>query len=165
MKIDSIEAVIVDVPTRRPIRMSNTTVQRQSYVIVRVFSEGLVGTGEGGSVGGPVWSAECAETIKIIVEQYLAPHLVGTDAFNISSALQTMSRAVTGNVSAKAAAEMALLDLKSRALTISTSELLGGRLRSAMPVSWTLASADTQRNIDSAVEMIESGRHNRFKVK
>jgi muconate/chloromuconate cycloisomerase len=165
MKIDSIQAVIVDVPTKRPIQMSITTVQRQSYVIVRVFSDGLVGTGEGGSVGGPVWSSECAETIKIIVERYLAPHLIGTDVFNISSALQTMSRAVTGNASAKAALEMALFDLKARALNVSISELLGGRLRNAIPIAWTLASGDTQRDIDSAVEMIECGRHNRFKVK
>nr|BAH47617.1 chloromuconate cycloisomerase [uncultured bacterium] len=165
MKIDKIEAVIVDVPTRRPIQMSITTVQQQSYVIVRVFSEGLVGVGEGGSVGGPVWSAECAETIKIMVEQYLAPHLLGTDAFNVSGALQTMARAVTGNASAKAALEMALLDLKARAFGVSIAELLGGRLRSAIPIAWTLASGDTQRDLDSAVEMIETRRHNRFKVK
>jgi len=165
MKIDAIEAVIVDVPTKRPIQMSITTVQQQSYVLVRVLADGMVGVGEGGSVGGPVWSAECAETIKIIVEQYLAPHLVGTDAFNISTALQTMGRAVTGNASAKSAVETALLDLKARALGVSISELLGGRLRSSIPIAWTLASGDTQRDIDSAVEMIERGRHNRFKVK
>nr|AAA98267.1 cycloisomerase [Plasmid pJP4] len=165
MKIDAIEAVIVDVPTKRPIQMSITTVHQQSYVIVRVYSEGLVGVGEGGSVGGPVWSAECAETIKIIVERYLAPHLLGTDAFNVSGALQTMARAVTGNASAKAAVEMALLDLKARALGVSIAELLGGPLRSAIPIAWTLASGDTKRDLDSAVEMIERRRHNRFKVK
>lgn len=165
MKIDAIEAVILDVPTKRPIQMSITAVQQQSYVIVRVFSEGLVGVGEGGSVGGPVWGAECAETIKIIVEQYVAPHLVGTDAFNVSGALQIMARAVTGNASAKAAVEMAMLDLKARALGVSISELLGGRLRSSIPIAWTLASGDTQGDIDSAIEMIERRRHNRFKAK
>ncbi|WP_395065507.1 muconate cycloisomerase family protein [Paraburkholderia silvatlantica] len=165
MKIDAIEALIVDVPTRRPIQMSITTVHRQSYVIVRVFAEGLVGVGEGGSVGGPVWSAECAETIKTIVERYLAPHLVGTDAFNVSAALQTMARAVTGNASAKAAVEMALLDLKARALDVSISELLGGKLRTSIPIAWTLASGDTKRDIDSAIELLEKRQHNRFKVK
>lgn len=165
MKIESIEAVIVDVPTRRPIQMSITTVDKQSYVIVRVRSEGHVGVGEGGSVGGPVWSSECAETIKIIVERYLAPHLIGTDVFNVSSAIQTMARAVTGNASAKSAVEMALLDLKARVLGISIADLLGGKLRSSIPIAWTLASGDTTRDIDAANEMLERRRHNRFKVK
>jgi muconate/chloromuconate cycloisomerase len=165
MKIESITATIVDVPTRRPIQMSFTTVNKQSYVIVEIKADGLVGTGEGGSVGGPTWSSESAETIKAIIDTYLTPHLIGKDACNLNVARILMDKAVTGNLSAKAAIDIALHDLKARALNLSVGDLIGGRTRDSIPIAWTLASGDTQRDIDSALEMIETRRHNRFKVK
>ncbi|WP_305793185.1 hypothetical protein [Diaphorobacter sp. JS3050] len=45
MKIEAISTTIVDVPTRRPLQMSFTTVHKQSYVIVQVTAGGLVGIG------------------------------------------------------------------------------------------------------------------------
>ncbi|WP_011171702.1 MULTISPECIES: muconate cycloisomerase family protein [Burkholderiales] len=165
MRIESITATIVDVPTRRPLQMSFTTVNKQSYVIVEIKAEGLVGIGEGGSVGGPTWSSESAETIKTIIDTYLTPHLIGKDASNLNVARILMDKAVTGNFSAKAAIDIALHDLKARALNLSVGDLIGGRTRDSIPIAWTLASGDTQRDIDSALEMIEARRHNRFKVK
>src|SRR3546814_4493259 len=64
MKIEAIDVTLVDVPASRPIQMSFTTMQKQSYAIVQIRAGGLVGIGEGSSVGGPTWSSECAETIK-----------------------------------------------------------------------------------------------------
>jgi muconate/chloromuconate cycloisomerase len=165
MKIEAIDVFVVDVPTVRPIQMSFTTVQRQSYVLVQIKSGGLIGIGEGSSVGGPTWSSECAETIKAIIENYLAPALLGKDALNLSDAQMIMSKAVTGNYSAKAAIDVALHDLKARSLNISVSQMLGGAVRTSIPIAWTLASGDTARDIDIAKEMIEKRRHNRFKIK
>src|SRR3546814_11439221 len=83
MKIEAIDVTLVDVPASRPIQMSFTTAQKQSYAIVQIRAGGLVGIGEGSSVGGPTWSSECAETIKVIIETYLAPLLIGKDATNL----------------------------------------------------------------------------------
>src|SRR3546814_3363583 len=79
----AIDVTLVDVPASRPIQMSFTTMQKQSYAIVQIRAGGLVGIGEGSSVGGPTWSSECAETIKVIIETYLAPLLIGKDATNL----------------------------------------------------------------------------------
>lgn len=165
MKIESIEAILVDVPTFRPIQMSFTTVMRQSYVVVRIKADGLVGIGEGSSVGGPTWSEECAETIKAIIDNYLGPLLVGQDPLNISQAHALMNKAVTGNRSAKAAIDVALHDLKAKSLNVSLSQLLGGQLRQSIPIAWTLASGNTNTDVEAAIQMIEKRRHNRFKVK
>nr|CAB89822.1 tetD [Pseudomonas chlororaphis] len=156
MKIEAISTTIVDVPTRRPLQMSFTTVHKQSYVIVQVTAGGLVGIGEGGSVGGPTWGSESAETIKVIIDNYLAPLLIGKDASNLSEARALMDRAVTGNLSAKAAIDIALHDLKARALNLSIADLIGGTMRKSIPIAWTLASGDTARDIDSALEMDRS---------
>jgi muconate/chloromuconate cycloisomerase len=165
MKIEAIDVALVDVPAARPIQMSFTTVQRQSYAIVQIHAGGLVGIGEGSSVGGPTWSCECAETIKAIIEGYLAPLLLEKDATNLSEAQRLMDKAVTGNYSAKAAIDVALHDLKARALGVSMGDLIGGPVRSSIPIAWTLASGSTERDIETANEMIERRRHNRFKVK
>lgn len=165
MKIEAIDVELVDVPALRPIQMSFTTVRQQSYAIVQIRAEGLVGIGEGSSVGGPTWSAECAETIKVIIDRYLAPLLIGKDASNLREIQALMERAVTGNYSAKAAIDVALHDLKARSLNLSLSELIGGAIHASIPIAWTLASGDTDSDIAIAEEMIERRRHNRFKVK
>src|SRR3546814_13340644 len=95
-----------------------------------VCSSDLVGIGEGSSVGGPTWSSECAKTIKVIIETYLAPLLIGKDATNLRELQHLMERAVTGNYSAKAAIDVALHDLKARSLNLPLSALIGGAIRS-----------------------------------
>ena len=45
------------------------------------------------------------------------------------------------------------------------SELVGGRLRDRLPVAWTLASGDTKIDIAEAEQMLESKRHNAFKLR
>nr|ABQ23435.1 chloromuconate cycloisomerase [Alcaligenes sp. NyZ215] len=165
MKIEAIDVTLVDVPASRPIQMSFTTVQKQSYAIVQIRAGGLVGIGEGSSVGGPTWSSECAETIKVIIETYLAPLLIGKDATNLRELQHLMERAVTGNYSAKTAIDVALHDLKARSLNLPLSDLIGGAIQQGIPIAWTLASGDTQRDIAIAEEMIERRRHNRLKIK
>src|SRR3546814_9233330 len=91
--IEAIDLTLVDVPASRPIQMSFTTMQKQSYAIVQIRAGGLVGIGEGSSVGGPTWSSECAETIKVIIETYLAPLLIGKDATNLRELQHLMERA------------------------------------------------------------------------
>src|SRR3546814_1454851 len=97
-----------------------------------VCSSDLVGIGEGSSVGGPTWSSECAETIKVIIETYLAPLLIGKDATNLRELQHLMERAVTGNYSAKAAIDVALHDLKAR------SEEHTSELQSLMRISYAV---------------------------
>jgi muconate cycloisomerase len=48
---------------------------------------------------------------------------------------------------------------------VPLSELLGGRLRDSLPVLWTLASGDTDKDIAEAQKMIAAKRHNTFKLK
>ena len=53
--IQSIEAVLVDLPTIRAHKLAMTTMMRQTLVIVRlVCSEGFTGIGEATTIGGLV---------------------------------------------------------------------------------------------------------------
>lgn len=164
--IQSIEAVLVDLPTIRAHKLAMTTMMRQTLVIVRlVCSDGLTGIGEATTIGGLAYGDQSPESIKSAIDNYLAPLLVGTDATGVNVAMQRVSAAVQGNSFAKSAIETALLDAQGQRLGLPVHALLGGAMRSALPVLWTLASGDATRDVDEALALIEARRHKVFKLK
>ncbi len=84
MKIERIETILVDIPTTRTHDLAFAALDVQNYVIVRVFADGLVGLGEASTIGGPAWADESPEAIKITVDSYLAPQLIGQDARDLN---------------------------------------------------------------------------------
>lgn len=165
MKIEAVDVRIVDVPLVRPLQMSFALVQQQSYVVVRITAGGITGTGESAGIAGPTWGYECAETIKPVIDGYLAPLLIGRDATNLRALQQRMDKAVTGHPAAKSAIDGALHDLRARALGLDLADLLGGALRTGIPIAWTLASGSVGGDVDSAREMLARRRHRHFKIK
>ncbi|MEL7560258.1 muconate cycloisomerase family protein [Stutzerimonas chloritidismutans] len=164
--IESVEAILVDLPTIRPHRLAMATMQGQTLVIVRLrCADGIEGLGEAATIGGLAYGPESPESIKQNIDSYLAPLLVGQDARKINAAMRRIDSQVRGNTFAKSAIEIALLDAQGKRLGLSVSELLGGRLREALPVLWTLASGDTGRDIEEAECMLDQRRHNAFKLK
>jgi muconate cycloisomerase len=166
MKIRSIETVLVDIPTTRVHRLSFGSITQQNYVIVRIFDEdGMVGIGEASTIGGPAWAEESTETIQAIIEKYIAPRLTGLDPRDLASVSNLMGRLVRGNYFAKAAVEMALLDLVARHLRVPAYQLLGGKVHSELPLVWTLASGDTDQDIAEGEAKIAARLHSTFKLK
>lgn len=164
--INRLETFILDIPMIRPHILSMATVHRQSVTIVRIHcSDGIVGVGEGTTIGGLAYGAESPEGIKLAIDEYFSPLLIGTDATRPASTMRRIVASIAGNHFAKCAVETALLDAVGKRTALPVSELLGGRLRDSLPVLWTLASGDTGRDIAEAEEMIANRRHNIFKVK
>lgn len=164
--IEAIEAVLVDLPTVRAHKLAMTTMHRQTLVVVRITcSDGLAGIGEATTIGGLAYGEQSPEIIQSAIDAYLAPLLVGEDATRIGAAMQRADRAVQGNSFAKSAIETALLDAHGRRLGLPVHALLGGAVRDALPVLWTLASGDAARDVDEGLAMIEARRHRVFKLK
>lgn len=165
MRIEHIETLLVDIPTTRTHHLSFVALDTQNYVIVRIRADGLVGIGEASTIGGPAWGDESTEAIKVTIDNYLAPHLVGKDARELNRLAGVMDTAVRGNRFAKAAVDMALHDLVARSRGEPLHRLLGGKVHDGIPVAWTLASGDTAKDIAEAEEMLARRRHNIFKLK
>lgn len=166
IRIDSIEAILVDLPTIRAHQLAMTVMQRQTLVIVRLrCSDGTEGLGEATTIGGLSYGEESPEGIKLAIDTYLAPALIGQDATNARAALARLDKVARGNRFAKSALETALLDAQGKRLGVSVATLLGGAVRTSLPVLWTLASGDTARDIDEAEELLQTRRHNTFKLK
>ncbi|MEO1035145.1 MAG: muconate cycloisomerase family protein [Pseudomonadota bacterium] len=166
INVESIEAVIVDLPLRRLQRFSALGTNRQSAVIILARStDGVVGIGEAVTPGGPWWSGESVESIKLHIDEYLAPLVIGTNAFLLESLQRNMNSALHGNFFAKAGLEMALLDLIGKTLDLPVSHLLGGACRDSIEVLWPLATGDIDQEIAEAEQKIEARLHRTFKLK
>jgi muconate cycloisomerase len=162
----AIETILIDIPTIRPHRLSVTTMQVQSLLLVKITShDGLVGWGEATTIGGLNYAEESPESIKTNIDVYFAPLLKALKNVNLAQSLRIINQAINGNRFAKCAIQTALLDIQAQRLQLPVSELLGGRLRDRLPVLWTLASGDTATDIAEAQQMIAAKRHNAFKLK
>jgi muconate cycloisomerase len=165
MKIAAVRVIQADIPVVRPHKMSFTTLESMQFVFVRMeTADGLVGWGEAACLGGPTWSEESSESVAATIEHYLAPVVVGRDATAIEVLARDMARRVQGNPFARAAIEMALWDLNGRALGVPVHRLLGGRVRDRVPLSWSLAVADSDAEIEEAKAKVARG-HRIFKIK
>lgn len=166
IKIESVDTFIVDIPTIRPHVLSMATMHRQTLMIVRILcADGVVGIGEGTTIGGLSYGDESPEGMKLAIDTYFTPILETCDAARPAAAMGKIAAHVVGNHFAKCAVETALLDAMGKRVGLPVSELLGGRVRDRVPVLWTLASGDTARDIAEAESMIEARRHDMFKLK
>jgi len=164
--IQSIDAVLVDLPTIRAHKLAMTTISHQTLVIVRVTSsDGIVGIGEATTIGGLAYGDQGPESTKITIDAYIAPVLKGIDATNVNAAMQRVAASVQGNSFAKSAVETALLDAQGKRLGLPVHALLGGAFRTSLPVLWTLASGNVGRDVEEALALVESRRHRVFKLK
>jgi len=166
LAIASIRSTIVDVPTVRRHKLSQTSVTAQSYVIVELrLANGVAGIGEAATLGGPRWSEESVESIKANIDAYLTPALLGLPADRFEAAGAQMDAAAKRNNAAKAAIETALFDAVGKTLGIPAALMLGGVVRDSVPVLWTLASGDPGQEIEEAEKKLAARLHDTFKVK
>ncbi|MBT9385095.1 muconate/chloromuconate family cycloisomerase [Pseudooceanicola sp. CBS1P-1] len=164
--IRQISVRIIEAPTTRKHRLSNTSVSHQGYVFVEVLLEnGVTGYGEGSTLGGPRWAEESVEAMKANIDAYLAPALIGQPACNLESATILMDKAAKRNFTAKSAVDMALIDAIGKTLGVPAHVLLGGAVRTRFDAIWALASGDAVQEVEEAQKMIERGWFNRFKIK
>jgi muconate cycloisomerase len=166
LSIVEVRSTIVDVPTVRQHKLSQTSVTAQSYVITEIrLANGVTGTGEAATLGGPRWSEESVEAIKANIDAYLAPAVLGLRADRFAIAGVQMDAAAKRNNAAKAAIETALFDAVGKTLGVPAALLLGGIVRDRVPVLWTLASGDVGQEIEEAEWKLAARLHDTFKVK
>ncbi|MBL0372272.1 mandelate racemase [Rhizobium sp. KVB221] len=166
LAIRSIASSIIDAPTVRRHKLSNTEISNQNYVLVRVMLEnGVEGYGEAATLGGPRWAEESVESIKSAIDVYLAPVLIGRHAASFEENALRLSKAASRNNAAKAAIEAAMFDAVGKSLGLPVTTLLGGAVRSSFSIIWALASGDAGQEIEEAQAKIERREHRRFKIK
>lgn len=164
MKITEIRCVSVLCPRRRAFGDITQTALGPAavsdYAIVFVDTDaGITGLGEIDSVfkrRGPLLQHD--------VEAALAPAVVGADPFAISSIVKKMDQTLDGVEEAKAGIEMALWDIVGKALDTPVYNLLGGKVRERIPLSYSIPFGAPGDMADLAREKVGLG-HKTIKVK
>jgi L-alanine-DL-glutamate epimerase-like enolase superfamily enzyme len=156
-----VQTTAVRVPLREPLKWTGGIRESASGLIVELHTdEGLVGIGE---APGPTLPA-----IQTIIEREFAQFLVDRDPLRtewLVHRLEEYSRNWAGIAAyAIAGVEMALLDLKGKALGVPVVELLGGRTREAAPVIGYLFIDEPEANAQKAADFVAAG-HTELKLK
>jgi muconate cycloisomerase len=131
-----------------------------NYVLVRVTDDaGRIGLGEASVTA--VWSGETQAGTIALIHQVLAPLTVGVDPFDTEWLSRRFDQAVVGNSFAKAALEMALLDLQGQALGVPVYRLLGGQDAAAadrgIRLKFVVGAVEPDLAAERARRMVERG--------
>ena len=155
VRITGIEPILVDVPLREPVQGVHGVTAVQRSVLVRITSDaGLEGWGNVDPTPG--YSAVSAGEIHDTVRR-IAPGLTGADPFNVRRALAAMDQAAPERYEAIAAVEMALMDLKARALGVPVHSLLGGRVKDAVALNAWIGTVEPEQAAREATAWLGRG--------
>ncbi len=164
--IEKIETVVFELPVKRIHELSGARMKSRTLLLIRILTqEGLEGIGEVTLPGGPWWTGDTILGARYIIEHYFIPRLIGKDPFRIHYLMEQLDRVAYNNNPAKAGVEMALFDLKAKALQVPLYELLGGLYHEQIPITWALGSSNVQEEIEEALTKLGDGFCRRFKIK
>ncbi len=161
-RIARIDARAVSIPLKSPIRMAGVDIAQAQTLIVRITDrDGRIGWGE--AAAAPSMTGETPESMVAAVG-YLAPHLEGLEVDDPAAVLGLMDNRMYGNHGAKAAMEIALVDLAGKVENLPAHELLGGEVRKEIVMLTMVAGSDPDRELDNTRRQLEDG-FTAFKVK
>ncbi|MFF2483443.1 enolase C-terminal domain-like protein [Paenibacillus sp. NPDC058071] len=134
-----------------------------SWIIVKVITDqdGLYGIGSASDMYQP-------KAIVSIIEELLAPLLIGRDASQIEDIWQTMYtsgywRNGSSLHTAMSGIDMALWDIKGKVAGLPVYQLLGGAVRSAVP-AYAHANGDTYEQLEEEVAMFQEQGYRTIRV-
>ncbi|MGC1465467.1 MAG: enolase C-terminal domain-like protein [Pseudolabrys sp.] len=162
MKIKSIEPIAVSLPMLKPVIMAGEEVRAADNVLVRIETDnGLVGWGEAASA--PTMTGETVPSMMTAV-YHLAPALEGRDPADLDGAHAAMDGRLYANHGAKAAIEIALLDLVGKAGNKPVHALLGEKKRNRIPLLGVIGGGDLDGDLRDAAKKKAAG-YTIFKIK
>ncbi len=161
--IRAIETIHVALPNRRSHKFAGQTEEIGGYVITRMEGEdGNVGWGEapvlkdwGGDHGR--YFGETPTTTKLMIDQYLAPVVIGVEPDNFVELHARMDHMIKGYPYAKAAVELAAYDLAGRGRGIPVYKLLGGRVRTRIPIAHSIGLIPIDQGVTEVKQVIGEG--------
>lgn len=146
--IRRIDAIPVALPLDKPVKMAAETVTHARNVLLRIeAADGTLGWGE--AAAAPTMTGDTQGGLAAALD-HLAPYLLGEDAWMRPLLMKRLKIALRRNGGARAAIEMALVDLAGQASGLPAIDLLGGALRRAVAPMWLIGTAAPDRDLAEA---------------
>lgn len=161
--IESVQTILVELPTRREHKWTGLTEPIGRYLLVKITdADGRIGWGEAAALkdwGGEFgrYFGESAAVAELVIERYLAPAVKGVEAANIVELHARMDAVIKGYPYAKAAVEFAAYDLAGKQLGVPVHMLLGGRARERVPVTHSIGLISTEEAEREAAQVAAEG--------
>lgn len=154
MKITDIKTKVITIPLHTEFKTALRTVRSIDNVIVTVLTDSsLVGFGSGAPA--TVITGETVSSILGAIEVIHAS-IIGMDIENHEAILQRLNNCIVGNMSAKAAVDMALYDLLAKSLQMPLYKLLGG-LSDSVETDITISLNSPEHMVKESHEKIAEG--------
>ena len=124
-------------------------------VLIRIDTDaGVCGYGE--AAPWAVFSGTVESAVSGLA-RYFWPHVKGARVADIPKIIKACERAAVGHPEAKAAIEVALYDIVGKAAGLPIYQLLGGKARDRIPLSFSLANPDLAADLKLADAMYAEG--------
>lgn len=133
------------------------------HLFVRVEDEeGTIGYGEGSALKW--FTGETTATMETVTRETLLPAIDGLDADRALGEFRDLTRRLPGHPGAKAAVEMALLDLRAKQLGVPVRDLLGPVRRTEVPIAFASGALPASEVAENAGDAYAEG-YRTFKIK
>lgn len=155
LRIKSVETSIDRRPLTHPFVTAQHTVTEMLTVKVTVtLVNGQVGYGA--ATANEVVTGDTLSSLRAVIDEVLAPQLIGCDLHHWEATLALIQRAIHGNTPAKAGVELALWDLRAQRFGVPLAELLGGD-GTQVVTDWTVSIAPLDEMAARAREIVAAG--------
>ena len=163
MKITGLETIVIELPGRASYTWRSLQVPIGRYVILKVTTDaGITGLGEAPAIlswGGEHgrYFGEDPGIVCYLIRECFAPMLEGADPFAVKNILARADVAIRGYPYTKAMIESALFDIMGRSLGVPVYQLLGGAVRSEIPLCHSVGIASPESAAEEAAQVVADG--------
>jgi L-alanine-DL-glutamate epimerase-like enolase superfamily enzyme len=170
-KIVDVETFCIQLKPRRHavMRGQPTMTERRMLVVLRT-DDGLTGWGE--ATAQAIWGGmhgryfgETMETVEHVIHDLLSPALLGSDPRSPAPIVRDMDQRLIGHPWAKAAVEMAIQDIRGKALGEPIVTLLGGRQRAGTRIAHMIGIMSDEEALEEAEGAVRVDGITAFQVK
>jgi o-succinylbenzoate synthase len=163
MKIDRLDIIRVKNPFVHPFETSFVRFVERDALIVKVYSEGLVGYGECKAFFSPLYNPEDNATCHHIIKDLLVPVILHQNIEGPAEFMEKISF-IRGNRLAIASVENALWDLKAQQEGKSLKTLIGGT-RDEIKVGVSLGIEPAVKDLLEKIDQYLAQGYHRTKIK
>jgi O-succinylbenzoate synthase len=162
-RAEAVELVRITIPLVSPFRTSFGVQTGRDVLLVHLLGDDGEGWGECVAMAEPAYSSEYTEAAQQVIEHHLLPRLLARERLTAAE-FEGVLAPVRGHRMAKAALEMAWLDLELRTAGRSLAEYLGA-VRTEVDCGVSVGMTDTtEQLIETVGGYLEQG-YRRIKLK
>lgn len=164
MKITRVTPTIISIPRSDTLTTSYGSRSDALTVLAEIETDdGISGIGQT-AVDAPFYG-EPAEAIVVNIMAHLAPAIIGHSPLDIELLNRRMEQALPEHLSARAALDLALWDLKGKALGVPVYQLLGGRYHEGVSLMGFVRHAEPAAMYEAARATLDETPYPVLKMK